>query len=422
MRFHRRLRKWWWHHLLGPVLSACAFLWRRLMFRTTFIAITGSAGKTTTTACVGSILAAHFPTNWERGGRNSRAHLALIILRTRFRHRFTVIEVGTRVPGALRRAAWMIAPDIAVVLTVLNLHTDGFPTIEKMAREKEQLLSRLGKRGVAILNADDERVREMGTRRTGPVRTFGRAGEADLRVSEISSVWPARLGFRAQYGDESCRVETQLVGEHMAIAATAALSVAVCCGVPLDKAAEALRNIEPVQGRMRPLALPNGATILRDDYQPSLPSLVAGLEVVRTAQAQRRIVVVGDVLDSLLAVRPRMRDLGRRVAGAADAGIFIGVFAKIAARAATEAGLRETFVCADVREASELLRRELRAGDLVYTHEWIAHHLERVALAQTGTFSCWRERCTKVNLCDVCPELKFVPFPPAPPVAAANGN
>jgi UDP-N-acetylmuramoyl-tripeptide--D-alanyl-D-alanine ligase len=115
------------------LLSACAFLWRRLMFRTTFIAISGSVGKSTATASLGAILSAHYPTNWTPGGGNNRRTLAETILRTRFRHRFTVIEVGTRAPGALRRAAWMIAPNVVVMLRVLNIHSNAFPTLEEMA-------------------------------------------------------------------------------------------------------------------------------------------------------------------------------------------------------------------------------------------------------------------------------------------------
>jgi len=384
------------------------------MFRTTFIAITGSAGKTTTAHCVGAILSTHYPTNWTPGGRNARTHLALNVLRTRIHHRFAVIEVGTRAPGALRRAAWMIAPDIAVVLTVLGLHTNAFPTLDEMAAEKEQLLSRLGKRGLAILNADDARVRDMGTRCRGQVRTFGCTVDATLRGSEISSVWPRRLSFGADYAGESRRVETQLVGEHMATPALAALAVAVSCAVPLSQAAAALGSVPPVPGRMQPMTLPNGVTVLRDDFNASFSTLEPGLRVMHTAEASRRIVILGDVLDSPLTVRPRMRELGRKVAASADVGVFIGTVSKVAAKAASEAGLKQAFACRNLREAAAFLQRELRPGDLVLVQGWTAHHIERVVLAQTGTISCWIERCDKLILCEQCSELKLVPLRAGP--------
>jgi len=385
------------------------------MFRTTFIAITGSAGKTTTTACVGAILSAHFSTNWTPGGRNGRVSLARDILRTRFRHRFMVMEVGTRAPGALRKAAWMIAPDIAVVLTVLGIHTDVFPTLDAMAAEKEQLLSRLGKRGLAILNADDPLVREMATRCRGSVRMFGTSAGTFVRGTDLSATWPCRLSFWAHYGSDSCRVQTNLVGEHMLTPALAALAVAVSGGVPLEQAAASFAEIQPVTGRMQPMTLPCGAIVLRDDFNASVSTLLAGLNVMRTAEAPRRIVIVGDILDSTFTVRPRLRDLGRRVAGAADLAIFIGNASKISAKAAIAAGLSPESALAfqNLREAAAFLQQELRQGDLVFVHGWTAHQIERVILAQLGTISCWIERCKRYIDCERCPELKLIPLLPA---------
>jgi UDP-N-acetylmuramoyl-tripeptide--D-alanyl-D-alanine ligase len=382
------------------------------MFRTTFIAITGSAGKTTTTACVGAILSAHFPTHWTPGGHNGRLSLARDILRTRFRHRFMVIEVGTRAPGALRKAAWMIAPDIAVVLTVLGIHTDAFPTLDAMAAEKEQLLSRLGERGLAILNADDPLVRDMATRGHGSGRTFGTCADAFVRATDVSATWPRRLSFCAHQGSYSCRVQTNLVGEHMLTPALAALAVGFSCGIPLEQAAAHFAEIQPVAGRLQPMILPCGAVVLRDDFNACLPTLVAGLNVMRTAQAARRIVIVGDILDSTFTVRPRLRDLGQRVASSADLAIFIGNASVVSAKAAIQAGLNAESARSfqNLREAAAFLQQELRPGDLVFVHGWTAHQIERVILAQLGTISCWIERCTKFIDCDQCPELKLIPL------------
>ena len=401
------------------MLSALAFLWRRLMFRTTFIAITGSAGKTTATACLGSILSAHAPTNWEPGGGNNRNTLSRLVLRTRFRHRFTVIEVGTRAPGALRRAAWMIAPDIAVVLRVLNLHSNAFPAIEDMAAEKAQLLSRLGKRGRAVLNADDPRVLAMADGCPAQVRTFGVSPASFLVADEVSAVWPQRLTFRARCGDRVGQVETNFPGVHLLPSVIAALTTAILCGVSLEQAVAVIKTVQPVAGRMDPVLLANGAWVIRDDFNSTLPALIAGLEFLAQAQASRRIIVMGDVLDSGLTVRPRARDLGQRVAKAADLALFLSEEGRLSARSAVEAGMSEASVHCyrDLREAADFLKSELRPGDLVLTHGWQGRHIERVILAQLGDVACWKERCQKVLPCERCPELKLVPFPPLLPVS-----
>jgi UDP-N-acetylmuramoyl-tripeptide--D-alanyl-D-alanine ligase len=383
------------------------------MFRTTFIAISGSVGKSTATASLGDILSAHSATNWTPGGGNNRRTLAETILRTRFRHRFTVIEVGTRAPGALKRAAWMIAPDVVVMLRVLNIHSNAFPAIEEMAAEKAHLLSRLGKRGLAILNADDPRVLAMGAHCRGPLRTFGTSPEAFVTASGVSSKWPRRLSFRVRCGQESSCVETNLIGEHMLTSALAALTAAVCCGVPLAQAAARFQEIQPVPGRMEPMQLPNGVTVLRDEHNGTLPTFEAALDVMRGAETCRRIVIVGDVLDSGMSERGRYRHLGVQVARAADMGIFIGRSSNTSVSAAVEAGMNRGSALSfkSLPDAANFLRSELRAGDLVLLQGWVGRHLERLILAQLGSISCWAERCTKLVPCERCPELKLVRLP-----------
>jgi UDP-N-acetylmuramoyl-tripeptide--D-alanyl-D-alanine ligase len=176
-----------------------------------------------------------------------------------------------------------------------------------MVAEKAAILTRLGKRGVALLNADDPRVLAMAPSCGGPVRTFGLTSDAYMRASEISAKLPQRLKFRATCGDQSAWVATNLVWEHMVYSALGALTAAVFCGVPLVKAAACFADIQPVHGRIWPMHLPNGVTVLRDDHNGSLPTLEVALDVLRSAEASRRILILGDVQDSGLSERPRIR-------------------------------------------------------------------------------------------------------------------
>jgi len=248
-----------WLTVEGLALGALAFVWRRLMFRTTFVAITGSLGKTTTTRIAVPILSSSFPTNSTRGANNSRISLARTVLRTRYRHRVTVLEVGTKRPGALRRAAWQLRPDVVVILSVARTHTNYYPTLDHTAAEKVTLMSRLGKDGIAILNGDDPRVLAMAVRSPGSVRTFGRSPQFDVWASDVSSRWPEGLSFTVHAGGRSLPVRTKLVGEHWITAALAALSLAFCCGMGLPEAISALEDAETYPGRMQPLLLPRGA-------------------------------------------------------------------------------------------------------------------------------------------------------------------
>jgi len=222
------------------------------------------------------------------------------------------------------------------------------------------------------------------------------------------------LTFRVRCGDQSARIETNLLGEQFLPSVLAAVTTAMSCGVPLEQCAAAVKNVPPVLGRMSPMHLFNGACIIRDEFNANLPSLMAGLDFLARAQAERRIVVVGDVFDTGLSGRPRARDIGRRVAQAADMAVFLGKNGRLAVRSAVEAGMAEGSVWAyeDFRAAASFLKSELRSGDLVLSSGWEGRHVERMFLSQVGDIGCWIERCTVVRPCEMCSKLKLVPFPP----------
>lgn len=88
-----------------PIVCALAFVWRRLLFRTVFVAITGSVGKTTAKECAAACLAARFRTACGRGDTNVDGWLTLDVLRVRPWHRYAVLEVAAGMPGQIARRA-----------------------------------------------------------------------------------------------------------------------------------------------------------------------------------------------------------------------------------------------------------------------------------------------------------------------------
>ena len=405
-RFEYRHRRLWlcWAVFLGGL----AFLWRRLMRRTRFIAITGSVGKTTTTAALETILSSRFPVNASRDGMNGRADLAAAILRTRLRHRFAVVEVGTKLPGALKRAAWELDPDIVVVLTVARTHTDRFPTLEHTAAEKAQLLARMGRRGLAVLNGDDPRVLAMALRCRVRVLTFGSSPHHDLWAGEASSVWPDRLSFRVHWAAQSRWVQTRLVGEHWLTPALAALAAAVGCGLDIEAAASALETLEPCQARLQPVSLPSGATLLRDDFNPTIASFPAALRVLRQARARRRLLMLSDVTDTGLDEPSKFREIGAAAAGSADVAVFFGTASRALAAAAVEAGMgpESVHAFADPWAVTEFLRTQSREGDLGLFRCGMTDHAERVHLSLLGRVDCLTQECGRLHVCDSCTDLR----------------
>jgi UDP-N-acetylmuramoyl-tripeptide--D-alanyl-D-alanine ligase len=399
-------------HTCRPLLycvGAAAFVWRRLLFRTTFIAITGSLGKTTAKECLAAILATHAPTAKTVGNHNSGLGLCVSILRVRPWHRFAVLEIAGAAPDNMLRGSQLVRPDVAVILNVLRTHTTAFPTLEDHAAEKARLLANLRPGGTAILNGEDPLVAAMANRPGLRVKLFGASPAFQVSADEVSARWPARLSFRARCDGETVLVQSRLVGRHWLNSLLAALCAARHCGVPLPQAAAALGIVDPFPARLQPVTLPMGAIMLRDDYNASIDTLETSCHVLEEAEAGRRLLVVNDFSDSGANRKNRLRHLVSEAVRVADVVLFIGENAAYGSRRAIEAGMIPDNVhhFPSMREAADFLKEFLRNGDLVLLKGRTTDHAARIFFALTGNAGCWKEYCRKTMLCDNCWSLRL---------------
>jgi len=410
-RIARRLNQTFGAQILGliePFVVLTARCWRTLLWRTTVIGVTGSVGKTTAKESIAGILSTHGRTFKSYRNQNGGLSVALNVLRIRPWHRYAVLEIATTQAGEMLRATRIARPDIRVVLNVKSTHTNFFLTLDDIAREKAQFLAGIGRKQIAVINVDDSRVAKMSEGKSCGVATFGVASTADLQASLSSSVWPSRLSFKARHGNESANVETQLVGEHWIPSALASIAVAVECGMNLTDAAAALQQVEPFPGRMQPVQVPSGAIFLRDDYLNSLGTLGPALKVLKDAGAERKVIVISDLMDAPhTSPRERQRQMGYDCAQVADLLVFVSAAAEHAASGAIDADRIHSFK--DRQQAADYLRTELRDGDLVLLKGETRDHLARLFFEQLGKVSCWKNICGKNMLCDICWELGLPP-------------
>jgi UDP-N-acetylmuramoyl-tripeptide--D-alanyl-D-alanine ligase len=400
--------------VLGPVLRRAerplclaAWLWRRALRGTTFVAVTGSLGKTTTKECLAAVLGTRLRTARSRGNQNSTLGVALNLLRVRPWHRVAVLEVGAAMPGQMARSARLVRPDVAVALNVRPTHTIAYRDLAAHAAEKARLLAALAPGGLAVLNGDDPHVAAMAGHVPGDVVRIGSSPAFDVWADEVTAPWPAGLGFRVHLDGARRRVETQLLGTHWLPGALAALAVARHLGIGLADAAGALAAVRPFRGRLEPVRLPAGATLLRDDYNASVEAFDSAAAVLRGAAGVRRVLVVSDISDAGGNRKHRLRHLARVAAESADVLLVIGESAAFGRREAIRAGLPPAGVhaAATVAEAARLLPTLLAPGDLVLLKGRTTDHVSRLFFAQVGRVDCWKAACPKRIPCDECWEL-----------------
>jgi UDP-N-acetylmuramoyl-tripeptide--D-alanyl-D-alanine ligase len=250
----------------------------------------------------------------------------------------------------------------------------------------------------------------MAARAPGKVLFFGSAPECDVRLNRASAKWPSRLTLSITSDGNSLDVKTSLLGTHWVPSVLAALTAAKLCGIALVEAAETVRGVQPFRARMQPVTLPSGAVMIRDEFNGSVDSFNAAMEVLRNAEAQRRLLVISDCSDFKKKPRERMFYFAKLAAECADGAVFIGDRSERAAGRAVALGLRPENVRAfyDLKTAADFLRAELRHGDLVLLRGQAREHLSRLYFTQLGTVECWLPSCNRRQPCDTCPKLGFI--------------
>jgi UDP-N-acetylmuramoyl-tripeptide--D-alanyl-D-alanine ligase len=281
--------------------------------------------------------------------------------------------------GEIRALAEIAGPNVGVVTNVGYAHTEFFDGIEGVAAAKRELIEGLPPDGVAVLNADDPRVagfrdvvgqaiRLSGSagespfpQRIGRSVTFGFAEGADVRGQQLE-LGPDGSRFEV----DGVHFEIPLAGRHGAMNALAAIAVAGLYGIPPERLTEAAHSLE--SGKMRGQRIEKGGiTILNDCYNANPEAVRAMVDVLGATPAQRRLAVLGEMLELGRSAEPLHREIGSYVA---DHGIDVLIGIRGASRhmvdEAVRAGMSGAAYFFDNPEtAGDFVRGLARAGDAI---------------------------------------------------------
>ncbi|MGZ4830564.1 MAG: UDP-N-acetylmuramoyl-tripeptide--D-alanyl-D-alanine ligase [Candidatus Angelobacter sp.] len=328
------------------------------------LAVTGSAGKTTTKEILAHILATRFRVMKSSGNLNNHIGLPLQLLKLEAEHDLGVVEMGMNHAGEIRALGALAHHDLAVVTTVAPVHLEFFGSLAEIARAKYEIIETLPSGGVAVLNADDEYVCQFGRDFKGKVVTFGIRRAADVSAQNVKLNGAEGSTFDLVVGSVGEPVTFPLVGEHNIYNALAAAAAAMERGVSPSQAAVALSSIAPPDKRGQVLHI-NGATIINDCYNSNPRALEAMIDTLASMKAERRILVVGEMLELGPTAEALHRECGKHAAEK-KIDVVIGVrgMARAVAEAACGSGTQAQFV-ETPEQAGEWLARNLRPGDAV---------------------------------------------------------
>jgi len=348
------------------------------------IAVTGSAGKTTTKEAIAHVLTTRHRVLKSQGNLNNQFGMPLQLLKLEPEHELAVIEMGMSHGGEITELARLAQPNCGVVTMVATVHLEFFDSIAAIARAKYELIKSLPAGGIAVLNADDEYVSQFGRDFHGRVVTFGVHKPADVSARNIEWRGPLGSAFDLVSDGQQARATLPLLGEHNIYNALAAVAVGLQYGVSLGEAAESLATLSAGDKRGELLSYAS-ATIINDCYNSNPKALDSMVRSLAQMPAQRRIVVAGEMLELGPSAEAMHRECGRHMASD-GIEVLLGVrgLAKAMVEDASAAGMHAEFVDRP-EDAGEWLRREIKAGDVVLLKASRGVRLERALEVWMGT-------------------------------------
>ena len=390
-----------------PLLSPLARMYRR-MLKTRVIAVVGSFGKSTTTRAIAAALGVPEHSSMLS---NSWSWIAFALFRIRPGQRHAVIEVGISKPGLMKGYARTVGPDVAVVTAIGSEHHVSLGTLEVTRAEKSWMLQVLPASGAAVLNGDDPNVMWMKEKTRARVVTFGFGAACDVRADQVRLDWPRGTCFRLTAFGEKREVAVRLLGRHMIYPILAAVAVSHVEGYALDPVLARLRELAPTPGRMDPVLLPNGVTVLRDDFKSTLETVHTALDVLAEVPAPRRVVLLGSVSEPPGPQRPIYQALGERVAKIASHLVLFHNEFEPYWSGARRGGMPRTAVTSagrTARDAAEALSQVLHPGDVLLIKGRGPEKLDRVRLILQGRrVGCDIRYCSlRTQECEQCPMLE----------------
>jgi len=284
----------------------------RARSRARIIAVTGSAGKTTTKEALRHVLEGFGTVHASAKSFNNHWGVPLTLARLPADADFGVFEVGMNHAGEIRPLVRLIRPHVAVITMIAAAHLGHFDSLDAIARAKAEIFDGIEPGGVAILNRDDARyglleklARAAGVRQ---IVGFGEHLKAKVRLADVA-LGPDRSRFTVRLGGRDLEVELGVPGRHQVQNALAVIAAVQAAGVDPQRAAGRLASLAPEQGRGQRIALTladGAATMIDESYNANPASMRAAIALLDQAEpgpGGRRIAVLGD-----------MRELGAHAA------------------------------------------------------------------------------------------------------------
>ncbi len=269
----------------------------RASFEGTLLAITGSAGKTTTKEMLAAILGQSSPVLATSGNLNNEIGVPLTLMRLSSDYRYAVIEMGAAKPGDIRYLVEIANPDISILTNARAAHLEGFGSLDRVARTKGEIfVSKPGR--LAVINLD-EPYSTLWRQLAGVATVISHSanGDSDASVRALDlELRAAGSRFKLVTDDDSHLVELTVPGRHNVANALAAAAAAMGAGLGLPEIAAGLASFNGIAGRMQFCRGAAGMLVIDDSYNANPDAVRSAIDVL-AMQAGTKLLLLGDMAE-----------------------------------------------------------------------------------------------------------------------------
>lgn len=339
-------------------------LFHRRRFSIPVVAVTGSAGKTSTRALIATVLEQKYNVLQTEKNFNNEIGLPRTLLQLTKEHGACVVELGMRGLGQIKELADIAEPTVGVVTNVGKSHIELLGSQAQIAKAKGELVEALGSDGTAVLNQDDNRVAAMAGKCKGKVVGFGIINDAPVMAGTIKNSEKG-LSFTCRCFDQVIDVHMAVIGTHNVYNALAAVAVGRLLGLSEHQMQKGLAEYKGVPMRQELVNIDN-VVFVNDAYNANPASMKEAVDTLVTLTGGRKIAVLGGMLELGDWAEKEHEKIGTYLADKkVDILIALGDEARFMAKAAKAAGMNEVYTVTTHAEAAAVLRRIMRQGDTV---------------------------------------------------------
>ncbi|MFC2156409.1 UDP-N-acetylmuramoyl-tripeptide--D-alanyl-D-alanine ligase [Acidobacteriota bacterium] len=345
------------------------------------IGITGSIGKTTVKSFAAHLLSHRYSILESRGNFNNHLGLPLTLLRLEPEHEVAILEMAMNSPGEIGLLTRISNPNVAVITNVNPVHLEFFQNIDGIALAKKEILDNMDPSRTAVLNGDDPHVRKIASDWKGDKIWFGLSEKCDIRAGSIRKESEDGITCHLKYGKTEGDVHLPFLYHSYLYNFLAASAIAHTQGIPVEDIIKRSGDLVPLPDRGRLYTLKNGIRLIDDSYNSNPAALESALDSLSEIRAERRVAVLGDMLELGQKEQEFHREAGRQahITGW-DLLITVGPMGEDIKEGAMEAGMDRSQIYSfqTSEEAARLTPTILQSGDLVLVKGSRGVHTEKI--------------------------------------------